>query len=139
MLENDLKYAASITSLKYNFNHQSQTKVPPHFFHGGRYLSVIHARLRNRCSNLNFDLYENHLTDIPNCSYCNRIEDAEHYLFTCIRFLDQRIILFRATRFCHPLNTKTLLYGRENLSHEENIQIVDAVHKFIKDTKRFTN
>ena len=32
---------------------------------GKRHLSVLHARIRNKCSQLNNDLFNNHLRDYP--------------------------------------------------------------------------
>ena len=34
--------------------------VTPYFTIGNRYISVLHARFRNRCSNLNSDLFRNY-------------------------------------------------------------------------------
>ena len=34
---------------------------PKHFFFGERKFSIIHTRLRNNCSNLNNDLFLNHI------------------------------------------------------------------------------
>ena len=41
------------------------TKVPSFYLTGDRYLSVLHARIRNKCSNLNNDLFNNHLSPTP--------------------------------------------------------------------------
>ena len=43
-------------------------QVPNYFAPGNRYLSVLHARIRNNCSNLNNDLFINHLRDNPLCN-----------------------------------------------------------------------
>ena len=47
--------------------------------------------------------------------------------------------LFTATRTVHPRNAHLLLYGNSQLSLELNIMIVDAVHKYIKNTKPFNH
>ena len=39
--------------------------VPIYYILGNRKLSVLHARLRNHCSNLNLDLYNNRIRDNP--------------------------------------------------------------------------
>ena len=44
-----------------------------------RLLSVLHARIRNNCSDLNNDLVQNHLRNDPYCSCGNDIENAHHY------------------------------------------------------------
>ena len=55
-------------------------KVPKYYLVGDRYLSVVHARLRNNCSSLNNDLYLNHVREDPYCECGLSIENAEHYL-----------------------------------------------------------
>jgi hypothetical protein len=113
--------------------------VPKHYFYGQRYLSILHTRLRNNCSNLNNDLYNNHLREDPFCQCDIVIENAEHFFFKCNRYVEQRIILFRETRSYHPLNIDTLLFGRENLEYEDNVVIFESVQKFVKTTHRFDN
>ena len=46
--------------------------------------------------------------------------------------------MFHSTRNLHPLNCQLLLFGSEAWNPGQNIEIVEAVHKFIKRTKRFT-
>ena len=54
-------------------------------------LSVVHARIRNNCSNLNNDLFIDHLCDNPLCNWCIEIEDGEHYFFNCnIKIIQKR-------------------------------------------------
>ena len=55
------------------------TKVPSFYLTGDRYLSVLHAKIRNKCSNLNNDLFNNHLSPTPLCNRCQETEDAEHF------------------------------------------------------------
>ena len=60
--------------------------VPSYYMQGNRRLSILHARLRNNCSDFNNDLYMNHLTASPACTVGEGIENAEHYFFNCNRF-----------------------------------------------------
>ena len=53
-------------------------KIPNYFFDGKRNFSVIHERLRNFSSNLNQDLFDNHLRIDPSCSCLKGVETAEH-------------------------------------------------------------
>jgi hypothetical protein len=66
---------------------------PQYYSIGDRFLSVLHSRMRNKCSALNADLYNANL--IVNyyclCGYFN--EHAEHYLLHCNRFTLSRIIM----------------------------------------------
>ena len=58
-------------------------------------LLLLHARLRNNCSNQNNGLYINHLRERPFCSWWNVIEDTKHYLFTCNQYRNERLIFLK--------------------------------------------
>ena len=47
--------------------------------------------------------------------------------------------MFRETHSFHPLNLNKLLTGDSNLTIENNAKIFEAVQKYIKNTKRFSN
>ena len=97
----------------------------------------MHARIRNKCSNLSHYLFINHLSPNPFCS-CNReIENAEQFFFRCPKYLNERVILFRETRFHHPLNINKFLICDIFESIETDNLIFKAVHNFIKITKIF--
>ena len=57
----------------------ANTKIPSFYHTGDRYQSVLHAIIRNKCSNLNNDLFNNHLSPTPVCNCCQETEDAEHF------------------------------------------------------------
>ena len=61
--------------------------VPPYFTIGKRYISVLHERLRNRCSGLNSDLFRNHIRNNPLCDLFEMVEDAYHYFFNAEKIL----------------------------------------------------
>ena len=64
-----------------------QTKtVPSYFSFGDRYLSVLHARLRNKCSSLNSDLFKSNLVPSASCSCGYKNECSEHFLLYCNKF-----------------------------------------------------
>ena len=98
-------------------------KVPKYYIQGDRRSSVYHARLRNNCSNLNHDLFINHLKPNSICDCGNDVEDAEHYLFKCQRYVEQCLVLFHSLRPFHPLNLTTLLFGSDRLSETENSEL----------------
>jgi hypothetical protein len=54
--------------------------VPSYFSFGDRYLSVLHARLRNKCSSLNSDLFKSNLVPRASCSCGYKNECSEHFL-----------------------------------------------------------
>ena len=139
-LDIELRNSPSLASFKYQLKKlQNNSNIPTYYRTGSRYLSVLHARIRNNCSNLLSDLYINHLSPSPTCSCSEGVEDADHYFFNCSNYNNERDALLRATRDFYPLNIYTLLFGDENLTAEENTIIFTAVHTFIKDTRRFTN
>ena len=39
-------------------------------------MSVLHARLRNKCSGLNGDLFRNHIRNNPFCDLCDVVKVA---------------------------------------------------------------
>jgi hypothetical protein len=136
-LDTNVKLSLSLSSFKNIIKDASKSLVKPYYLHGTRILAVQHARIRNRCSNLNLHLFYNHLTISPLCTFCNSVEDAEHFFFVCRRFQTQRLVFFRETRVFHPLSTKTLLFGLDSVSIEGNCKLFEAVHNYIKCTKRF--
>ena len=136
----ELRNSPSMASFKYQLKkHQNSSEVPTHYRAGNRYISVLHARIRNNCSNLLSDLYINHLSPSPTCSCSEEVEDAEYYFLRCSNFRNERVTLFRSTRDFHPLNINILLFGDEHLTSDENTTIFTAVQTFIKDTRRFTD
>ena len=104
---------------------------------GQRRLSVLHAILRNNCSDLKSDLFQNHLTDSLSCSCGNVNENAIHYFFECENYSNPRPVMFRSTRKFHPLSLNKVLFGKSNLSDDDNFLLFQAVQQFIKDTRRF--
>lgn len=138
-LDINSRAADSLTGFKRIVSQMSPpVTVPPYYLDGNRFVSVIHARLRNKCSNLNNDLFNNHLNLDPLCSCLIENEDAEHFLLRCKKYEVQRFKLFNSTRIFHPLNIDTLLFGKTNLNYEENTVIFNAVQEYIKQTRRFT-
>ncbi|MCG7879943.1 MAG: reverse transcriptase domain-containing protein [Candidatus Thiodiazotropha endolucinida] len=136
----NIREAPSLNSFKYQLknHHFSNTYVPPHFIEGERYFSVLHARLRNGCSNLKRDLFNNHLANCPNCNCSEVIEDAEHFFFACSNFTRERVHFFHSTRTFHPLNLNKVLFGDDSLSAQDNGLLFKAVQTYIKNTGRFT-
>ena len=101
-------------------NIETLKKVPNYYFDGKRKFSILHARLRNFCSNLNQNLYDNYLCDDPVCSCSRSNESAAHYFFECHNYEEQRIQLFTDTREFHPLNVHMLLKGKDSLSDSDD-------------------
>ena len=114
------------------------SQLPQHYFCGNRFFSVIHARIRNNCSDLHHDLFRNHLRLDPFCPCSTEFEDAEHYMLRCKIYENQRIVLFNSLREFLPINIEILLFGSPNLDLPQNSKIFLAVQDYIKRTGRFS-
>ena len=138
-LDETVRNSSTINSFKNNVKsvYSNLQIVPPYYIKGDRKLSVIHARLRNNCSNLKHDLYTIFVEPDFSCRCGYSCEDANHYFFICSLYLNERVELFHSTVSYHPLSLRMLLFGDQNLSTEDNFIIFRAVHRFIKETKRF--
>ena len=137
-LDIDTRNSDSIFSFKRKLRQLYNPPVVPTFFLvGDRFLQVLHARIRNKCSNLNSDLFNNHERDSQQCIFGFVSEDAEHFFFRCPLYSIERINFFTNTRQYHPLSCRKLLFGVDYLSNEENASLFKEVQKFIKLTKRF--
>ena len=138
-LETEIRESDSLQMFKNKLKRKyKRPDVPAYYITGERFPSVHHTRMRYKCSNLNADLFNNHIKNTQTCECGAEIEDAEHYLFKCPRYRTERIQLFTETRAYHPLNVNKLLFGFANLNDEQNNTIFKHVHKFIKNTKRFS-
>ena len=140
-LEHDFREAQYVNAFKYQLKKHkfSTSQVPLYYFDGERHFSVMHARMRNKCSNLKHDLYSNHLVQSPFCNCADVSEDAEHFCFKCTNFTRERIALFHATRNLHPLNLNKVLLRDENLSVQDNKSLFKGIQTYIKSTRRFNN
>jgi hypothetical protein len=138
-LDPTLKSIDSLKQFKTACSQQIYTEytVPPYFIEGDRFSSVMHARIRCNCSNLNSDLCNNYIRDNPFCDCGDVVEDAEHYFFQCPKYHAERTILFQTLMPFQPLSTNILLYGIEDQCNERNSIMFNAVQYFIKSTKRF--
>ena len=138
-LDASIRDAPTLSIFKAMLKLQNKPRpVPNYFLSGDRIFSIYHARIRNQCSNLNADLFRNHLRPSAPCEYGEDYEDAEHYFFfKCKRFVLQRRELFFNTRIYHPLSANKLLFGNEYLTDEENEHLFMMTQKFIKHSERF--
>ena len=137
-LDNQTRESESLAEFKRILKQRFKPpEVPLYFLTGDRFSQVHHARIRNKCSNLNADLSNNHLTANASCRCGSPYEDAEHFFFRCPEYRDQRRQLFINTRSVHPLSVKKLLFGIETLNNNQNSHLFEEVQRYIKRTKRF--
>ena len=114
-------------------------KPPRYYFYGDRLLSILHARLRNKCSALSADLNKANLVHDAYCACGYTSESVEHYLLYCNNFASQRnVMLTELTHLDIPVTIDLLLFGNDNLDTKDNFVIFSAVHKYIKETQRFS-
>ena len=114
--------------------------IPNHYFIGERKFSIFHTRLRNNCSNLNYDLLVNHISLSGSCSCGDASETAFHYLLVCRNFTTEREHMFRLLDMNSlPRDINYLLFRSETLTEESNCKIFEIVQKYIKETRRFTS
>jgi hypothetical protein len=137
-LDREAKLAPSIEAFKAR-HARSLPKRNIMYYFGGRRESTMHARMRIRNSPLKADLFRFlHVIDSPLCP-CNMgvEEDAKHYFFNCPLFNEQRRVLVADLLPYIFERVEPLLFGLPDDDHITNIHIFTAVHKYIKDTKRF--
>ena len=84
-------------------------------------MSVLHARLRNKCSSLNSDLLRNHIRNNPLSDLRNVVEDAYHYFFQCGKYSVERQVFNESVRGFHPQIINVILNGNENSNTEVNV------------------
>ena len=109
-----------------------------HFMHGNMLLSIIHSRLRNKCSDLKIDLFLNHLSDHDIYSHCKIPETSNHYVCQLNNFQQRMFTIIPRHSATASFNCNILLFGNSAFTYSENITIVNAVHNFIRNSKRFT-
>ena len=113
-------------------------KVPKCYCLGERKYSVYHTRIRNKCSNLNVDLYYNHLSQTEACDCGKMSETPQHFFFECKNYITERSDMLR-NLFSNslPVDLNSLIYGNDTLTDAQNEIIFGIVQHFIKETKRF--
>ena len=105
---------------------------------GHRKLVILHARLRNVCSNLNYDLFRVNLTADPSCVCGNPCKNAFHFFFECPIHNMCHLEMENTMRIISiPIFLNLLLNGSNTLTHKENTHIFLNVQRFISKTKRF--
>ena len=108
------------------------TPRPQHYYLGTRREQIIICRLRVN----NADLRNLAETDLCDCNM--EAETTEHYLMSCITYMQQRRDLTaRLMNIQKPKTTELLLMGSEELTQDENRTIITATLMYINETARF--
>ena len=110
------------------------------FNYGERWANIICAQLRMECSNLNAHLHLLHVIDSPACACGHDMEDCNHYLLHCPLYQTMRNVMTHEISIIVPnkdIDVKSLLYGYNECSLEDNMKVLQTVHKYLMSTARF--
>lgn len=141
-LDQDIRSSGSIGQFVYRLKQKYAINKPPAWYlHGNRKFNILLCRLRNKCSILKSDLFRCNLVDSEACVCGYQTESVYHYFFQCPIYVMQREQLMRSMSniglSVNIINLNLLLCGSSNMSYDKNIQIVDIVHVYMSNTKRF--
>ena len=115
---------------------EDNVKIPHYFFYGNRLDQIMHTRRRTECSSLNYYLYRRNLIPSPNC-VCGALESNNHFLLRCPRYDEIRVDMVNTVIRYTNVTVDTLLHGNINLTTDANQEIFKAVHKYVRQSKRF--
>ena len=135
LLPDSTNNCPSINGFKSRLNLNIIYDKPTFFYVGSRLGHIVHARIRIGCSALNSDLFRKNIVNSPRCT-C--IEIPTHYLLNCPHYKIPRQRHIFALNLHIPLSTELLLVGSNELTINQNTEIVLSVQKFILSSKRFT-
>ena len=122
-LPSDMKSLQSLSVFKsrilQTFN---VSDVPKYYLVGDGNMSVLHTRIRNQGSDINFHLYLNHIKDNASCSCGYQIENAEHYFLIVLAILTREYNYFVIYTESTQLTITFLLYGSNDQYDDVNKQ-----------------
>ena len=127
-LPQSLREITNLNSFKRSIT-ERKISVPRFYFNGERKYAILHARLRNKCSNLNHDLFINHISLTEKCACNANHETTFHYFFECVNYTNERMTMLRSL---HQFSFQT------DLQNEQNDILFSIIQTFIKQTKRFS-
>ena len=89
------------------------------------------------CSVLNSDLFRKNIVNSSRCT-CGAIETPTRYLLNCPHYSIPRQRHIFAINLPSPLSTELLLVGSNELTINQNTEMLLSVQTFILSSKRFT-
>lgn len=141
-LDDNLNNATSLYDFKKVLK-QRILKPPVYFEYGKRKENILLCQLRNFKSQLNLDLYNDHLSDSPSCSCGAPRESTNHYLLECPNYKEQRqelidiLQLYPTIYETITISSGDLLQGNSNLNKDNNCILLDSVMNYINKSNRF--
>ena len=136
-LSDDIKSCQSISQFKRKIT-QNPNSVNT-FNTGNRKISMIYTKLRYRCSTLKEHLHRVGLVLNPTCECGEGVENSEHFLLLCNKYIIQRDKMLYDIRqiIVQDINANLLLFGNSELPNTINEQIYNIVCEFISTSGRF--
>ena len=140
LLPDELKQIHDIDDFKFQLEQSIPTENPLYLI-GNRQTNIIMAKLRMNNSELKADMYKINISDTEQCDCGHAKESALHFFLECPIYTLPRAALhqtFQNLTNRAPFTLRTLLFGSQNLSKEENKTIYNATINFVQDSQRFT-
>ena len=134
-LPEEIRNSPSVDSFKKGLQ-TTQTFVPLNKNFGTRFCQIIHARLRLGCSDLHAHRFDRYISENQNCSCGYEREDPLHYFLTCPKYDNIRSDKYF---YIKGFNLNTILNGNEACDNVMNQNILESVHQYILQTKRFSS
>ena len=78
-----------------------------------------------------------HVVENPMCPCSFRIENAKHFFLDCPLYSVERVKLVSDISQITETTISVILFGKEQLSYDDNVKIFQAVHEFIENSGRF--
>ena len=136
-LPEDIRQTTSLSLLK-RYLCQLDSTVPKYYYLPDRTSEILLCRLRLEMSDLNYDLFNRHISNNPTCECGFVREDASHFLMDCPLYQHARAQTIDLLSNDVKSNLQTLLFGRADKSVFDNVDILSTVGKFITLTNRFS-
>jgi hypothetical protein len=113
-------------------------KPPLQFSTGTSIADIVHAWLRQTCSNLKCDLFRCNVIAFCNYDCGNYIESVDHFFLTCNIYTEHRIQLIRGMRnLGFEIDIENILFGNASFEHDKKSKLFLLVQKYILNSKRF--
>jgi hypothetical protein len=136
-LNNNIKGSVSVSGFKNNINLSIRRPQNQLYYFGSRWENVHLARMRIGCSLLKSHLHYNlHVVDSPRCQCGYPREDPKHYFFNCPLYALSRQLLWESVNLSN-IDINEILYGDSTQDITTNENQLNAIHQYMRDTKRF--
>ena len=131
----NIQESSSLSEFK-RYLTNNDNKIPSYYNSGKRMEQIIPCRLRLEMSDINWDLFNRHLTENQTCACGHPFGTAEHFLLLCPNYYDIRrdTIMQIENKYS---DIQISLFGNPSLGTHQNEFIFLKIHEFIRRTRRF--